>query len=111
MDVTGGSVPDRFYQFFGFVTSCGPPVYSTPHARVVDDTSTVIGEVDMSLIQGVRWDGVTGKKGVLGIGESGHSWAMESVRGDQSVSELQARAGWGVRVLGGNTLSRIKLQG
>lgn len=86
-------------------------VYSTPHARVVDDTSTVIGEVDMSLIQGVRWDGVTGKKGVLGIGESGHSWAMESVQGDQSVSELQARAGWGVRVLGGNTLSRIKLQG
>lgn len=86
-----GPVPDRFDQLFGFVMPFRPPVYSTPHVRVVDDTSTVVGEVDMSLTQGASGDGFTEKRGVLGTVGPGQSRAMGSARGDQVVSELQAR--------------------
>lgn len=47
----GGPVPDRFDQLFGFVMPFRPPVYSTPNARRVED-STVVGEVDMSITRG-----------------------------------------------------------
>lgn len=33
-----------------------PPVYSTPHAQVVDD-GTVVGGIGMSLTQGLSGDG------------------------------------------------------
>lgn len=42
-----------------------PPVYSTPHARVVDD-STVVGGIGMSLFQALSGDGVIEKMDVLG---------------------------------------------
>ena len=48
----GGSPPDRVDQLFGFCTSFRPPVYSTPGERKKADT-TLVGEVDMSLTQGV----------------------------------------------------------
>lgn len=46
-----------------------PPVYSTystPHARVVDDSTVVGGGVGMSLTQGLSGDGVIEKMDVLG---------------------------------------------
>lgn len=62
MGAIEGHVPDRFDQLFGFVMPFRPPVHSTPHARVVDDTTTVVGEVDMFLTQGASWEGVTEKR-------------------------------------------------
>lgn len=62
MGAIEGHVPDRFDQLFGFVMPFRPPVHSTPHDRVVDDTTTVVGEVDMFLTQGASWDGVTEKR-------------------------------------------------
>lgn len=93
MGAREGPVPDRFDQVFGFVTPFRPPVYSTPHARVVDDTSTVVGEVDMSFTQGATGNWVTEKRGVLGTAGPGKSPDIGSARGDQGVSELQARVG------------------
>ena len=47
----GASPPDRDDQLFG-CTPLRPPVYSTPEVRGNADT-TLVGEVDMSLTQGV----------------------------------------------------------
>lgn len=52
-------MPIRFDQLLEFVPPFRPPVYSTPHARVADETSTVVGEIDMSLTQWLSGDGVT----------------------------------------------------
>lgn len=87
-----------------------PLVYNTLHARTVED-STVVREVDMSLTRGMRMGEAVRETNVLGTAEGKHGsnvWtgeiepvvmarlkAMESARGDQSVSELQA----GVRAI------------
>lgn len=107
MDAMGGPVPDRFDQLFGFVTPFRPPVYSTLQARTVED-STVVGEVDVSLTREVNRGGAVREANVFGTaeGEQGNVGAgqrdpvimarpkaRESARGDQVVSELQARVG------------------
>lgn len=86
-NAVGDQVFNRIHQVLGLITLFGLPVYSTIHARVVND-STVIGEVGMALIQGVS--GVK-KMGLFGTSGSGKSRAMESARGDTYVSELKAR--------------------
>uniref|UniRef100_A0A8W8MHM4 Uncharacterized protein n=1 Tax=Magallana gigas TaxID=29159 RepID=A0A8W8MHM4_MAGGI len=68
IDAMGGHVPDRFDQLFGFVTPFRPPVYSTPQARTVED-STVVGEVDMSLTREVNRGEVVRETNVLGTAE------------------------------------------
>lgn len=55
---------NRIYQVLGLITLFRLPVYSTIHARIVND-STVIGEVDMALIQGVSGDWATEKNGCV----------------------------------------------
>lgn len=87
-----------------------PLVYSTLQARTVED-STVVREVDMSLTRGMQRGDAVRETNVLGTAEGKHASnvgtremepvgmarlkAMESARGDQGVSELQA----GVRAI------------
>ena len=47
-----GVLPDRVDQLFGFCTSFRPLLYSTPEVCGNAET-TLVGEVDMSLIEGV----------------------------------------------------------
>lgn len=62
-NAVGDKVFNRIDQVLGLRTLFRLPVYSTIHARVVND-STVIGEVDMALIHGVNGDRATEKKWV-----------------------------------------------
>lgn len=86
-----GPIPDRFDQLFGYITPFRSLVYSTHDARVVDDTRNMVGEVDMSLTKRASGDGVTEKRCVSRTVGHGQSGAMGSARGEQGVSELQAR--------------------
>lgn len=80
MDDIGGSVPDRFDQLFGFVTPFRPPVYSTPQARTVED-STVVGEVDLLNRKMNRGEAVRGTN-VLGTAEVEHGSSVEAGQRD-----------------------------
>lgn len=81
-------MPIRFDQLLEFVPQFRPPVYTTPHAWVADETSTVVGEIDMSLTQGLSGDGVTEKRDVVGTVGLSQSRAIESAGGGgQGVSE------------------------
>lgn len=70
-----GPVPDSFDQLFGFVTPFRPRVYSTPHARVMEETSPVVGGRHVPH-PGGEWG--HGKKGVLGTVGPGQSLARGS---------------------------------
>lgn len=85
MDIgsTEGPIPGRFDQLFGCVTPFRSLVYSTPDARVVDDTRNVVGEVDMSLTKGASGDGVTEKRCVSRTVGPGQSGAIGSARGNK----------------------------
>lgn len=108
IDAMGDHVPDRFDQLFVFVTPFKLPVYSTPQAQTVED-STVLGEVDMPLTRGMsRCEAVRGTNvfesaegelaSIIGTRQKDHVVgarleAMEAARGDQGVSKLQAQVG------------------
>lgn len=89
MDAMGDHVPDRLDQLFVFVTPFKPPVYSTPQAKTVED-STVLGEVDMPLTRGMSSVLETAEgelASIVGTRQRDHVVgarleAMESARGD-----------------------------
>lgn len=56
---------NKIDQLLDLITHFRQPVYSTPHARVVDDC-TVVGEVDMSNTEGVSGDRATERNGCFG---------------------------------------------
>lgn len=53
---------NKIDQLLDLITRLRQPVYSTLHARVVND-STMVGEVDMSNTEGVSGDRATEKNG------------------------------------------------
>lgn len=80
-------MPNRIGKLKGLIMNFRTPVYSTPHARVVDD-GTVVGGIGMSLTQGLSGDGFIEKNGCV---RYSRITTMESACGEPIVSELKAR--------------------